>query len=290
MSSSIDDAATKIENLKGEAFREKEERDRLNSTVKKMAEERAENLQKFHDLIAKGKEEKAKRDELRGQLAQQKSGLDALYKELEEKKEEVSKLMQKTGNVRSGRSRASMETKLRELEWKYQTSILTAEQERAYVKSIDELTKRLNVLRKADEERNKVIEQNAAVEDIRKRISTLRDQMNGLRTEINEHHNGMSTFFTDATEIRKKIEELSAKIEEIKEQATQHHTRYIQLLSETRPFSDSIQQQIRAEREARNKKMVEKQKLLTQEALSKYNNGKKLTLEEFQLLVENGYL
>jgi uncharacterized coiled-coil DUF342 family protein len=61
-------------------------------------------------------------------------------------------------------------------------------------------------------------------------------------------------------------------------------------LSQTRPYADTIQQQIRADREERTKKMVEKQKVLTQEALAKYNNGKKLSLEEFQLLVENGYL
>ncbi len=291
MTIAIDDASAKIENLKSEAFKEKEERDRLNAAVKKAAEERGELLQKFHEVIEKGKEEKAKRDTLRGQLSEQKVSLDALYAELEEKKSKIGQLLQRTESVRGGgRARAGLEAKLRDLEWRYQTSILTPEQEKAYVKSIDDLTKKLSVWRKADEERNKLVEKNAEVEEVRKRISALREEMNKLRATINGHHTAMSSFFDEATELRKKIDEVSVKIEEIKTQATQHHARYLQLLSETRPYSETIQQQIRAEREERTKKMVEKQKLLTQEALSKYNNGKKLSLEEFQLLVENGYL
>ncbi len=291
MTASIDEASTKIENLKTEAFREKEERDKLNATVKRLAEERGELLQKFHETITKGKEEKEKRDALRAQLSEQKVKLDALYTELEEKKAKVAQLLQRTENVRGGgRARTGLEAKLRDLEWKYQTSILTPDQEKAAVKAIDELTKKLNVWRKADQERDKLIEKNAEVGEIRKRIGSLREEMNSLRTVINDHHTAMSTFFDDATALRGKIDEISAKIEEVKVVATEHHTRYLQLLSQTRPYADTIQQQIRADREERTKKMVEKQKILTQDALAKYNNGKKLSLEEFQLLVENGYL
>jgi uncharacterized coiled-coil DUF342 family protein len=291
MSTSIDDASAKIENLKTEAFKAKEERDNLNATVKRLAEERGELLQKFHETITRGKEEKEKRDALRGQLSEQKVKLDALYKELEEKKSKVALLLQKTENTRgSGRARAGLEAKLRDLEWKYQTSILTPEQEKASVKAIDELTKMLNVWRKADQERDKLVEKNAEVGEVRNRIGALRDEMNSLRTLINGHHTSMSTFFDDATKLRGRIDEISAKIEEVKVVATQQHTRYLQLLAQTRPYADTIQQQIRADREERTKKMVEKQKVLTQEALAKYNNGKKLSLEEFQLLVENGYL
>ncbi len=291
MNASIDDASAKIENLKSEAFREKDERDKLNATVKQLGEERGELLQKFHEIITKGKEEKEKRDALRAQLSEQKVTLDALYKELEEKKSKVSQLLQRTENIRGGgRARAGLEAKLRDLEWRYQTSILTPDQEKASVKEIDEFTRKLNVWRKADQERDKLIEKNAEVEDVRKRIGSLREEMNSLRGVINSHHTAMSAFFNDATELRKKIDEISLKIEDVKVVATQHHAQYLELLSQTRPYADTIQQQIRADREERTKKMVEKQKLLTQEALSKYSNGKKLSLEEFQLLVENGYL
>lgn len=291
MSASIDDASAKIENLKSEAFKEKDERDKLNATVKQLGEERGELLQKFHEIITKGKEEKEKRDALRGQLSGQKVTLDALYKELEEKKSKVSQLLQRTENIREGgRARAGLEAKLRDLEWRYQTSILTPDQEKASVKEIDILTRKLSVWRKADQERDKLIEKNAEVEDVRKRIGSLRGEMNSLRSVINGHHTAMSAFFNEATEVRKKIDEISLKIEDVKVVATQRHNQYLQLLSQTRPYADTIQQQIRADREERTKKMVEKQKVLTQEALSKYNNGKKLSLEEFQLLVENGYL
>ncbi len=291
MSASIDDASAKIENLKSEAFREKDERDKQNATVKQFAEERSELLQKFHEIITKGKEEKEKRDALRGQLSGQKVTLDALYKELEDKKSKVSQLLQTTESIRGGgRARAGLEAKLRELEWRYQTSILTPDQEKASVKEIDGLTRKLSVWRKADQERDKLIEKNAEVEEARRRIGSLREEMNALRSVINTHHNSMSAFFNDATELRRKIDEISLKIEEVKVVATKHHNQYLLLLSQTRPYADTIQQQIRADREERTKKMVEKQKVLTQEALSKYNNGKKLSLEEFQLLVENGYL
>ncbi len=291
MTASIDDAASKIEKLKSDAFKEKEERDNLNASVRKMAEERGELLQKFHDSIAKGKDEKAKRDALRGQLSEQKVKLDALYAELEEEKMKVAKLLQRTENARGGgRARDALEAKVQDLEWRYQTSILTAEQEKSYVKTIDELTKKLNVWKKVDEERNKLIEKNAQVEEVRKRITAFREEVNNLRSVINGHHTAMSSFFDDATELRKKVDEISAQIEEVKTVATRHHNRYLELLSETRPYSETIQQQIRADREERTKRMVERQKLLTQEALNKYNNGKKLSLEEFQLLVENGYL
>lgn len=291
MSATIDDAAAKIESLKSEAYREKDERDKLNASVKQSIEERSALLQRFHEIITKGKEEKAKRDALRSQLSEQKVTLEALYTELEEKKSKVAQLLQKTENVRGGgRTRAALEAKLRDLEWNYQTSILTPEQEKASVKNIEELTKKLNVWRKADEERNKLVEKNAEVEEVRKRIGPLREEMNKLRAVINDHHVAMSAFFNDATELRKKIDEISTKIEEVKITATEHHTRYLQLLTQTRPYADTIQQQIRSDREERAKKMVEKQKVLTQEALAKYNNGKKLSLEEFQLLVENGYI
>lgn len=291
MSATIDDASAKIENLKTEAFKAKDERDNLNATVKRLAEERGELLQKFHETITKGKEEKEKRDVLRGQLSEQKAKLDALYNELEEKKAKVAELLQRTESARGGgRARAGLEAKLRDLEWKYQTSILTPDQEKAAVKAIDELTKHVNVWRKADQERDKLVEKNAEVGEIRKRIGSLREEMNSLRTLINGHHTSMSTFFDDATKLRASIDEVSAKIEEVKAVATEQHSRYLQLLSQTRPYADTIQQQIRADREERTKKMVEKQKVLTEEALAKYNNGKKLSLEEFQLLVENGYL
>ncbi len=228
---------------------------------------------------------------MRAQLGEQKTTLDALYEELEESKSKVSTLLQKTENIRGGgRARAAMEAKLKDLEWRYQTSILTSDQEKSYVKMIDELTKKLSVFRKADEERNKLVEKHAEVEEVRKKIAALKNEMNPLRTTINGHHTAMSDFYNQATEARKRIDEISIKLEEVKAQATIHHNRYLQLLSETRPYSETIQQQIRADREERTKKMVEKQKLIAQEALSKYNNGKKLSLEEFQLLVENGYL
>src|SRR5712692_8972701 len=115
MSASIDDASVKIENLKSEAFREKDERDKQNATVKQSAEERGELLQKFHEIITKGKEEKEKRDALRGQLSGQKVALDALFKELEEKKSKVSQILQRTENVRGGgRARVGLEAKLRD--------------------------------------------------------------------------------------------------------------------------------------------------------------------------------
>ena len=135
--------------------------------------------------------------------------------------------------------------------------------------------------------RDTVQSQKSEIESQKRKINELNNVVSKLNTEINELSEKIGN-------VKTEINELVQQREEFRGQAGDHHKRYINLLSEIRNIKDEL---TRLEFLAKASKLAvvvekrrEKMRKRAEEIYEKYKRGGTLTLDEFKLLMEFGFI
>ncbi|MHA1512450.1 MAG: coiled-coil protein [Candidatus Hodarchaeales archaeon] len=290
----------KISNIEANARDIKQQREELNRKVTTIANKRNHLNEQVKELIVSAKEEREKRDQCNQLISDIKEKKNIFLKELEGFDGQIQRLEEQLNqsqdkNTQQKRrpdiSTRRIQKEIQDLEWKLQTtSNLSITEEREIVDQINRLEQRFREARESD-----VISRD--IKTIYNRIRDLRGKLRGLdrdlRTKAHEsrvHHKSMIQAFKNADVFRKQADELHAQFLDAKKQANLIHNEYlthIREINKTRQFINKNKQKFRQKQDEERR---EKMKVKTEDAKKKFDQGRKLSFEEFRTLVDKGLI
>ena len=290
----------KISNIEANARDIKQQREELNRKVTTIANKRNQLNEQVKELIVSAKEEREKRDQCNSLISEVKEKKNILIKELEGFNEQIERLEEQLNQSQEKTSqqkrRPNFSTKriqkqIQDLEWKLQTtSHLPIVEEREIVDQINRLEQKFIEARESD-----VISRDLKTIYNRARGTggKLRSLDRDLRQKAHEsrlHHKSMIQAFKNADIFRKQADELHAQFLDAKKQANLIHNEYlthIREINKTRQFINKNKQKFR---QKQNEERREKLKVKTEDAKKKFDQGRKLSFEEFRTLIDKGLI
>ena len=244
--------------------------------------------QQIVELLNESKAAKKNRNDLNQKVSELKQERDALRKQLDELFKQFEELDSQIKNTEDHQSIIKMRKEIHHNEWTLQTKKITSAEENALVERIEQLEAKLsqmNDISKILTERKKV--QND-IQSIKTKLKVSSDQIRKYSQESQVHHNKM-------------VESLNAIDNEIKSKADEAHQKYIEAKGKadeyymkSQTLVPRINEIMNELGEFQNMKNVSMEKVTevvqnrVEKAVEKFKSGKRLTLEEFTLLVKRG--
>jgi len=287
-----------LKTLQKELYEERTKRDEMNTKVKmlsmKIKEKRNLLSSKINELKRLKERKREIIDKVRNVRAEERE-LSSKIAELKKLRREAKKKLRSLSSLIKGRkSEEQLKEELERLEWIYQTTPMSLEEEKEYVRRIDKIELILQIMKKCKEIRNEIDSATKTIDELSLRLSRLREERAELIERLNEIKSEISKKFEEMKSLREEISELISQRNSLKEEADQHHQNYVNILLKIGEVKEEIQRLellIRAFRIAKNlKERKKKLKAKAAEVYERYKRGEKISWDEFKLLLEFGYI
>ncbi|MBY8999512.1 MAG: hypothetical protein KGD64_01225 [Candidatus Heimdallarchaeota archaeon] len=246
------------------------------------------------DLFNEAKVSKERRDQINEEVQVRKQMRDILREDADKIGKRLVELGSRIKDVGVPKNRKVGE-KIRRLERQLETTpFLTKEMEKSTLSQLEELS--------AEFER---IEQ---FKDLRSEVHDIQNKLRYMQTEIKTYHTSVTTLAKESQIHQEKMLAATKKARKIKDESDNAHAEVISLsgqITEIRKTLDGLTQDVKklssefgielqAVRKARKveakRARDEKLDAKAEEILVRFNDGNKLTLDEFKVLMERGLI
>jgi len=286
-----EDLIPTLEELKTQATELKNERDKYNELAKKYIKERDIRNNEIARLLNEAKNKKEKRDKVNNEVANLKAKKIEIEAKIREYQQLKAELENKLKEINAPRIPLhALKNRIKDLEWKLQTSVLKLDEENRIIKTIAELEEKLAVKKEEEKIKNQLLEcktqltaNRIILRDLKKAIIT------AAKNSQNEHIS-MGDIYKQVDEIRKEADEYHQKFLENKAKADEYHNKYVVIRKEMRKIISQIHKMKEAEKKSRQKSIEVKLDKMAQAAQEKLKSGEKLSFDEFQILMEKGLI
>jgi uncharacterized coiled-coil DUF342 family protein len=277
----------KLEKLETQAAMLKNSRNELYKTLNIKKGERDRFNDSARELREEAKKHRDQRNEINEKVQNIKIKLEFHFEKLEKKLGKLNQFSEEIQTeIRSKPRKSKIKDDLRRIEWEIMTTPTIDLKEKE-----DELISRANRLRKAlgelnilEKQEDKKIDILADIKVTEIEIREIRNQINNLSKQSQEHHEKMISLFEQADKEREKANEV--------------HKRYIENVEKINTVNkklDTIMPQIKALRKGlkiQDLRALEERKISIQsqlevkrqESLRKLEKGEKLSFEELRLI------
>ncbi|MHA1650040.1 MAG: coiled-coil protein [Candidatus Helarchaeota archaeon] len=261
-----------------------------NDEARKYQEQRNILNRKVSQLLKEAKKEKQKRNELNQKVSQIKKEREKLRKDLDAKIQEFKTIDAQIKNIPKKNLISRLRKQIRQAEWTLQTKNLTPSEEKALIDRIDALESKLSQYKGI----NKIFQQrrelNAEIESLKAKMKILSDQIHKYSQESQVHHTRMVEILNSIdNEIKVKADEAHQKFLEAKSKADEFYSKSQTLVPRINEIMDELGE-IQDVKNVKLEKVKEVVENRLDEAMKKFKAGKRLTLEEFTLLVKRGLI
>ncbi len=261
-----------------------------NEEAKKSQDLRNTLNHKIDTLLKISKMEKKKRNELNKKVLELKKERESIRNQLDTYYQEINGMDPPVNEFRGKHSVTQIKKQIHHAEWILQTKNLTPKEEKLLMDNIDELETKLSKfksLNKVFSNRKKV---KADIELLKAQLKILSDQVYKYSQESQVHHNKMlETLNLIDNEIRIKADEAHQQYLDAKNKADEFYSKSEILL----PRINEITKELGEFQDMKNVKMDKVEEVVenrVDKATQKFKSGKRLTLEEFTLLVNRGLI
>ncbi len=277
----------KIRALDQQVVDSRSQRNELNKEAKKLVEARNEFNEKFKKLRDEIQALKGKRDELNAQVRSMKAKRDEAREAVSKNRAQIKSLTEKA-NALDSMAPGSYEATVKEMEkieWRIQTNPLSQREENKLIGQVKELEGQLNVLKRKKEIEGKIAKLRNESRSIELQANIIHKRLTELAEESEVYHKKMMEFVDSATELKRKADEAHQSYINTRTKGDNAHFEYMAKMMMIRELENQIKSYYEAEQMQRE---VEVQKKVEDLAENKLKKGKKLTFDEFKLLVDKG--
>ncbi|MFW9780610.1 MAG: coiled-coil protein [Candidatus Heimdallarchaeota archaeon] len=291
-----------ISNIEARARDIKQQREEFNRKVTTIANKRNLLNEQVKELIKTAKEEREKRDHCNETISEIKSKKELLLKELNGFDEQAKRLDQQLnerqeretkGNLRRSPvvSAKKIRREIRQLEWKLTTTPnLPIMEERELVERITRLEEKIQDVQEGDVIARDLQTILGRINALKGKLRALDHQLKNQARESRFHHKTMIQAFKNADILRKQADELHAQFLNTKDQANAIHNEYLGYIREINRIRQDLnktKQKTRARREKIEREKIEEK---VEDAKRKFEEGRKLSFEEFRTLISKGMI
>lgn len=286
-----EDLIRQLGELKEKANDARKQRDEYNEIAKKYAEERDAKNTVIASLLAQAKEKKSLRDKLNSNVADLKAKREELEKTNEQLLKEYDKLKEELNTLNPPKTPLkTLVNRVKDLEWKLQTSVISLEREKDLVKEISELEKLIETKKKAEALKNQIILCKTQIGANKLLLRNIKNGVVSSAKSSQSEHTTMTGIYKQVDDVRKQADEFHNKFVEAKKKADEFHTQYLEARKEMKKIIDQIHQLKLKDKKEREKLIELKLNQMIKTAQEKLKSGEKLSFEEFQVLMEKGLI
>ncbi|MCJ7609309.1 hypothetical protein MUP00_06535 [Candidatus Bathyarchaeota archaeon] len=263
----------KFQSLRDEAKALGEKRDSLNAQNRKIWEE--------------VKELKARRDELNQTIRKMKEERNKLHEQVIPKRKELDGLRKKMDELPGRGNTRFIAKRIEELDWEIQTNPLSLAEERELIGRVKVLEEQMLACKEAQTVRNRLVELRSEFGALRITANDIHAKMTELANQSQNLHEKMISKIRESESIKPEADAAHKKYSEVRNQADEAYKGYAETLARVK----ATRLQMRQEREDEEKKRIETAMTAgNEEALRKFKEKRKITLEEFKILKGKGLI
>jgi uncharacterized coiled-coil DUF342 family protein len=263
----------KFLSLREEAKAWGEKRDSLNAQNRKIWEE--------------VKELKSRRDELNQTIRKMKEERNKLHELVNPKRKELDELRKKMDELPGGGNTRFIAKRIKELDWEIQTNPLSLAEERELIGRVKVLEEQMLVCKEAQTVRDRLVELRSEFGALRITANDVHAKMTELANLSQSLHEKMISKIRESESIRPEADAAHKKYSELRNQAEEAYKGYTETLAQVK----ATRLQMRQERENEEKKRIESAMTTgSEEALRRFKEKRKITLEEFKILKGKGLI
>ena len=276
----------KIEELNKQLAQLRQERDQLNQEAKKWVEKRNESNQLAKQLQTEAKSIKAKRDEINLQVQILKAAREKAKTQRHEKHEQAAKLMEKMKPIAERKSASryqELEKRIRDIDWKIQTSSLPIQEEKELVEKVKELETQRTSHKRFLKLKDKLAETEIEAKAFGTQARLKHDELSELAKQSQDAHTQFLDTVNRIKPLRQSADEAHQKYLELRQKANETHEKYVETQRQIKALKEEMADK---EKQQYAKKGQALRDQATARAREKMNRSGKLTFDEFKLLSE----
>lgn len=274
-------------NRQAEFYRNK--RDELNSRVKELISTRNETEEVLRSKIDEAVQHKSKRDELNSKVKELRAEKDKLLTSIKELSDEISRIKREilpTNNMTIG----ALKKRLKRLEFKQMTTVLTPQQEREIIEEVAKLNREIKMREELLSQNSVINEKNAKLKDLRSSLRELNKRIREISEEAQREHESMVEIFKQADETRSKLESIRDEITKTREEADRAHEEHIKLVDRINDLERKTREEKKKKKKAADEKKKEEISKEAEEILARFQRGEKLSTEDLLILQKAGII
>jgi uncharacterized coiled-coil DUF342 family protein len=281
-----------MENLNlGDLSRQiKQIRDSIELNYKKLDElrkKKSDIIDRLRSLREAALNHKNMRDEKNKLIAEKKQLRDQLHKEKNELSQKIKDLISKKREILSSmrESEPDLLRQLKEVDWKYQTTPLSLEEERRLLQRRSELEKKLMIFKRAREIDQEINSLKTSSEELRTKADLVHKEILSLAEESKVHHESMIKSLEECKPLSAELEQVKVEIASIKTAIESSKKELSELVSKYKEIRESVMKQKIEMLAEQTRQIITKRSELAERAAEKIKNGERLTFEEFAAML-----
>lgn len=279
------EALKEKEELQKKADELREKRDRANAHFKELLARRAEIISRIESKYAEADRLRERRNALNLEVKKMKEEAEALERDLRASLDAFDALKSKK-LPKTGPTMGELKRRIRDMEFRQMTQVLTPAKERELLKEIANLRAQLNEREKTIAEDEELKKADDEVKAAREKFNQMQDKLHKVADESQDYHDKMRRAYRDGDKEQMILRKLEREIDEVKINADKIHEEYVKIVNRIDELNAAIASARREGAAAR----AEEAKEEAEKIFEKFKKGEKLTTEDLMVLQKAGLL
>jgi uncharacterized coiled-coil DUF342 family protein len=277
----------KLDELESQAAELRDKRNELYEKIKKIREERDRLNKTARATREQAHKHRDERDRVNAKVQEIKQNLGPLFEELDEKNQALAKADKLIKEDYKGLpSKKKVQEALRQIEWEVMTTptkeMLGREDE--LIQRASKLRRTLDEFKGIEQKQDKKLDHLADKKAVEIEISALREEINKLAEQSQEHHERMILLYDQADKDQEKADQTHTKYVEKIQEVESIKEELNLIMSEIKSIRDGLKAHDNRLDELRKMNTEQRAEALKQAALKKLENGEKLSFEDLKLI------
>ena len=277
----------KLDELEAQAAELRKTRNTLFDQIKKLRDERDRHNKAAKSARDQAQKHRDERDRINTSVQEIKKNLGPLFDDLAEKNQSLAEADRAIREEYKGLpNKKKVQEDLKRIEWEVMTTptqdMLGREDE--FIQRAANLRRTLEDFKSVEVKQDKKMDYLADKKSIEVEINALRDEINRLAEQSQEHHERMIVFYEEADKAKKMADDVHSKyVEKIRQvDAIKEDLNFI--LPEINALRDGLKASDLKIAELRKMNTQQRAEAMKQAALKKMENGEKLSFEDLRLI------
>ncbi|MGC8662990.1 MAG: coiled-coil protein, partial [Thermoplasmata archaeon] len=295
MTEVLEELEEKYEKKKKELDIHRAERDRFDKEADEWADKRDELNKQTKELFKQAKELKDKRDELNKAVQDLKKEKEDLKEKFSSNQNELKEIRKKVIFQNKDRPNISqLKKRLKDLENKQETKVLTKEKEAELVEEIHNLHLQIERMKKEEEEMVKnsqeYMEKKAEFLGAKMKLDEISKKIEEVANEAQTYHDKAMEIFEKAQEIRKAADEAHQNYLTAVQKAREEDSLVHDIIKELKDFEKLITGLKVKQNASRKQEKETELKKVAEGIFEKFKKGEPLTTEDILILQKAGFM
>jgi uncharacterized coiled-coil DUF342 family protein len=289
MSDIIEDLIKQKNEFQKNANDLKNNRNKLHTKSKQLAEERDSLNQSIRDIRNKISDHKKNRDELNERVKHAKEQRNKLNKNIGDLKKQIESLERERSNV-SGTNLNFLRKQLRTLENEQMTQPMSPRKEKKLIEIISEIHGKI---KEAEDRLNKDPKLKKAIEEermIKQKAEKQHDLVEKLATRAQEEHETMINLVKQLDNLIKKVNTIQENIVMTKIEADKVHKEFIECVDKIHELERNITSHQEKKRRTKKEAEITTATKEANEIFERFKRGEKLSTEDLMALQKAGLI